>query len=932
MEKNPLKITDGNAKPKKNMARVSFSGGAGSGSAGDRAILHAIRRRKTINSATRLYDESLPDDVRSLGLISRHPKLQIPHIEQTHLSELSPFVLELRANVPMPEQLIAEDSYTPAPLNFLTNFVESSNDKPAHIVDTTNDLVLSADEVNRQLGVSFAGGSRPSPTMRFLTSRLHNVFPSRSHKHLESIPLHISRNDIHVSADAFIPKLTPENLMSYFDLPEDESAQEEETEEIFELADLVASTQNETQDVPLLLPLTKGERTSSFRWPRFSFAVEMPVGWQRAIGGFVLASFVFVLPLHAMQVLNQLRSAKTSAQSNGEQALASLKAAAGANLVTNPSAAGASFSRASEQFGQADQAIKQLGGGVQLLLSTLGPTQKTYKTNAALLTVGEELSIAGSRVSDGLAAMQQELSPTPSSRVQLLTLYLTSAIPHLEAAQKAMLDVDANAIDESNRQTFTQLQTSLPTLVDSTKEFLALSDTVQSIMGTNGTKRYLLIFQNNTEIRPTGGFMGSFAELSVHNGLMDSLTVPGGGTYDLQGQLRTSFVSPWPLQLLSAKWQFQDANWFPDFPTSARQMIQFYKDAGGSDVDGVIAINANFVTDLLGLLGPVDMPEYGRIIDQNNFLLETQKIVENEYDKTENKPKAFIGDLAPKLIEKALHKSPETFLDLANHVQTGLAQKEIQMYFNDDATERTIRERGWSGEIKATDKDYLMLIDTNLGGGKTDGVMEEKINVDVNINSAGTIENTVTITRTHKGVLGEEFTGEHNVNYLRLYVPNGSKLLTSSGFIIPAGQLFETPDPSWIVDPDLQYADDSFSIDQVSGTQTYTENGKTVFGNWTQTKPGETTTVQFTYALPFNLSNLLTQNPTTETIRSLLGIPKTNTYSLLVQKQSGVIDRTTIVNLHIPDSLHTLWSSSDLAQIHFGNNTDGFLGMLLEEK
>ena len=884
----------------------------------------AIRRRKTADNSARLYDESLPDDVRFHGLISRNPKLHTHSVEPSQSSELSPFILELRTSIPTPTEILTEESYTPIRLNFLSTSFTLPNTDPMQKIDTSSDLVLSKEEINKQLGIV--------PSFSF--ENLKRTFlPSPSARSYESIPLQNTETNVSCSADVFIPKNTPENLMSYFDLPEDDAVQEqeEESDELFELVDLVASVQETEKPVtynePIIPPL-KNERVPF--WPKFSFSVAMPYGWQRAIGAFVIVSFAFVLPLHAMQVLNQLRDAKSSAQSSGTQALASLKEAAGANLVTNPASAGASFSKASIQFGKADQAIKNLGGGVHLLLSTLGPTQKTFKTNTALLTMGEELSIAGSRVSDGLAAMQQDLNPTPSSRVQVLTIYLQSALPHLIAAEKAMSDVNIDTIDSANKETFAQLKSSLPALVDSTKEFLSLSSTIQSIMGTDGTKHYLLIFQNNTEIRPTGGFMGSFAELSVHNGIMDQLTIPGGGTYDLQGQQMTPLVSPWPLQLLSAKWQFQDANWFPDFPTSARQMIQFYSDSGGSDVDGVIAINANFVTDLLGFLGPIDMPDYGRIIDQTNFLTETQKIVETEYDKTENKPKAFIGDLAPKMIDKALHESPETFLDLATHVNAALSQKEIQMYFNDDAIERTVLERGWGGEIKPTDKDYLMVINTNLGGGKTDNVMDEKIHVDVNMDSEGRIENTVTIKRTHHGVSGDLFSGVNNVNFLRLYVPNGSKLVNASGFNIPNGHLFDTPDPTWVVDPDLQYADDSFSIDQQSGTQIYSENGKTIFGNWTQTKPGETTTTKFTYTLPFTLSNLLTQNPTIEKIRSLLGVPKTDSYSILIQKQSGVLNRTTTVELHVPTSFKSLWSSTDLSHTTFSNTTDGFLGVLFE--
>ncbi len=424
--------------------------------------------------------------------------------------------------------------------------------------------------------------------------------------------------------------------------------------------------------------------------------------------------------------------------------------------------------------------------------------------------------------------------------------------------------------------------------------------------------------------------MGSYAEMRVHNGVMEELTIPGGGTYDLQGQQKVSYVAPWPLQLLSAKWEFQDANWFPDFRTSARQMIAFYKNARGADVDGVIAINASYVEELIALLGPVDMPEYERVIDHENFIEETQKIVEHEYDKTENKPKAFIGALAPKLIEKALNESGDTFLRLAEHINHGLTNKDIQLYFTDNDVEKTVLARGWGGDLKQTDKDYFLLINTNLGGGKTDDVIKEHVDLQVSIAADGTITNTATITRTHTGDPADVFKGANNVNYQRLYVPKGSTLLNAEGFTIPPGSLFDVADPNWMVDPDLQFADASFTIDPKSKTQIYEEEGKTVFGNWTQTKPGNTTVTTYTYTLPFSFAEIIPKHTSSEKLTAWLGLRGTETYSLFLQKQSGAHMRTTTVRVDVPNTVRTLWSSEDLTRMEFGNTHDVFFSALFE--
>src|SRR3989339_468312 len=97
---------------------------------------------------------------------------------------------------------------------------------------------------------------------------------------------------------------------------------------------------------------------------------------------------------------------------------------------------------------------------------------------------------------------------------------------------------------------------------------------------------------------------------SVLRGEIERINLPGDGSYNLQGALQLRVEAPKPLSLLNARWEFQDTNWFPDFKASAQKLLEFHASAGGPTVDGVIAVNARFVADLLNILGPVEMPSY----------------------------------------------------------------------------------------------------------------------------------------------------------------------------------------------------------------------------------------------------------------------------------------------------------------------------------
>ncbi|MFA4845034.1 MAG: DUF4012 domain-containing protein [Patescibacteria group bacterium] len=840
-----------------------------------------------------------------------------PRIEQNAIHATSPFVLSLK---PTHEDAHTEEIAQRVHVNLMM--------APLVASDLSQDLTISPAELMDQLSddiLTTHGWSRFSiPLPRIAHSKINTTWMSGEHPQQDALSYEhpVSRSS---SLDAFLPSATPEDIFSLFDFPEENLEPE---------ADLVDLEDIETQDThvlpsskpswkfPLQLPRPTVERSFGRAIPNFQFPT-----WHRAVASFVAVSFLFVLPLQAMNVVQDLRSTKTTIEQNGIEAVSLLSDAAQAAMARDSESAQTQFALSSDRFDSARGALEEMGAGTRLLLAVLPLTQSSYNTGKALIEAGEQLAIAGARLSEGYAAMEQELNPTPISRLNLIEAYVTSAIPHLEKAQQSLSGIDLDVIAQEHQSDVELLTTSLPKLLSTIEEFQSFFALLQELLGATGSKRYLIVFQNNTEIRPTGGFIGSFADIKVHDGVIEGMSVPGGGSYDLQGTLQQDMIAPQPLQLLSARWEFQDGNWFPDFPTSARQLIQFYEDAGGPSVDGVMAVNATFVADLIGLLGPIEMPDYGRTITQENFIFEAQRIVEIEYDRTENQPKAFIGDLAPKLVDRAIEKTSQDFLASLDFLNAGLTNKDIQLYLKNEEVEREVIARGWGGEIKQTNGDYLMVVDTNLGGGKTDGVIQEEVEILVDIQEDGSIVNTVNISRTHFGIQGLLFTGVNNVDYLRLYVPKGSELLRAEGFSMPDPSLFDQPMEDWILDDDLTYAVLTQSIDPVSATVITEEHGKTVFGNWVQTKPGSTSVVSFSYKLPFTVEALARNQGLFASLKSFVGLPETHEYTLMIQKQSGVVDRTTNVKITTPDGTDVLWNSSGSK---LTNTTDQLFAALLE--
>jgi hypothetical protein len=264
---------------------------------------------------------------------------------------------------------------------------------------------------------------------------------------------------------------------------------------------------------------------------------------------------------------------------------------------------------------------------------------------------------------------------------------------------------------------------------------------------------------------------------------------------------------------------------------------------------------------------------------------------------------AKIMEILPKKLNK------DNLVNILALFETSLEEKQILFYFTDPKAQAEMAKRNWAGEIKDTDRDYLMVVDTNIAGQKSDRKMVEKIEHSSEVALDGSIINTVKITRTHTGVKNEAMTGVRNVDWLRVYVPKGSQLISAEGFAAPeAKYLTQVPDQSW-QENDLVQKENDAPIDAVSGTKVYEESNKTVFANWLMVDPGQSGVVTIKYRLGFNfldkapVSNWLTRiNNFLNPGQNIL-IP----YSLMMQKQPGATPCEFTSQLILPKEWPIFW-------------------------
>ena len=445
----------------------------------------------------------------------------------------------------------------------------------------------------------------------------------------------------------------------------------------------------------------------------------------------------------------------------------------------------------------------------------------------------------------------------------------------LAAINKDMQNVPQNAIPAAYQGKFTKAESELSANNTQISSALADASFFLGLFDTTAVKNYLVMFENPAELRPTGGFMGTYGLLSLQNGTVTKFTVDG--IYNPDGQMTRNIIPPFPLQAVTYAWQMHDANWFPDYPTSAREIETMYRYDGGSTTDGVIAINANFVKGLLGLTGPIPMPQYHLTIDQNNFDQDVQYQVEIAYNKQQNKPKQILSDLMPLLAKRLFSVPSSAYGGLASLVQTAFQDKEILMYFNDPQDEQFVTAKGWSGALESTAGDYLDVVDTNIDGYKSDLMITENVSYTADISANGAVTDSVTVSRTHTGGNSPYYYyNKPNIDFMRIYVPLGAQLVDADGFVTQSLKFsnFDYQKYGFSPDPLVQQEESAMTYSAAQHIYTYTESGKTVFAGWVVTDPGTTSSVSVAYRMPRMVA--LQQSSTVPTA-----------FTVLMQKEPG---------------------------------------------
>jgi Protein of unknown function (DUF4012) len=638
---------------------------------------------------------------------------------------------------------------------------------------------------------------------------------------------------------------------------------------------------------------------------------------------FLFICLLIIASVQAMALIGQFNFTKGKVLGISEQAFGQFSAGMQSIVNSDFNEAQDNFLSANQKFVEAEEEISKYNNVFIEILKFVPAEGRKLDYGMKFLEAGKLFSEAAGHIS--LALEQQDGKLSLTDKIKVISNNLEQSKFKLKQVSNDIAGLDPKVLPSEYREEFSLIQEGIPLIINNLDELDSVLEVILDILGADSPKRYLMLFQNSSELRPTGGFMGSLALLDVQNGQINKIKVPEGGPYDLKAGFFENVMSPKELHSINPQMNLWDANWFADFPTSAELILKYWEKSGGPTVNGVITINSDVMVEFLKIIGSINLEDRGIEINSDNFIRETQEIV--EIRDAGQAPKAVIGEMMSKIMDRVFNDRDLDYLQTLKLFNDSMQNKDIQIYFPDASLESTISNYGWGGAMTDTSGDYLAVINTNIGGAKTDPFIYEIQDHQVNILSNGTIIDTLKITRNFIPEKDNPFSRDTNKTYLRVYVPQGAKLLGASGFEEFPEEEYMIPVYGSKEDEDIQDIQGRFMIDEISGIKINNEFNKTVFSGWQELEPGQKKTITLRYELPFKLS----LNQDVSLIDKFFKEDENlnlDTYTVFYEKQSG---KTSELHLSYnwSDNLDLVWSNIPQSDFKIILDKNKAIGLIL---
>lgn len=349
------------------------------------------------------------------------------------------------------------------------------------------------------------------------------------------------------------------------------------------------------------------------------------------------------------------------------------------------------------------------------------------------------------------------------------------------------------------RERITTLQSTISGATDSLSQFQPIVKLLPDLLGNPDSKKYLIVFQNDAELRPTGGFLTAYATMSILKGKI----TPGVSEdiYTLDAAFKKKVPAPDPIKKylpLVYNWNLRDMNLSPDFKQSMDTFTGYMSEVPGApEFDALIAIDTHVPVAILKVLGPIGVPGYGGQFsaeidprcDCPQVIYALENIITRPTYEIREGRKSILGPLMNSMLANMMGSPKAKWAEFFNIFTSSIKEKHLLMYFRDANRQAAVESLGAAGRINDYVGDYLHINDTNFAGAKSNMFVTQEVEETVSIGEGGGLTKKLVLTYKNPRP-GDNCNLEAGLlclngilrNWQRIYVPQGARLLSAQGY------------------------------------------------------------------------------------------------------------------------------------------------------
>jgi hypothetical protein len=293
----------------------------------------------------------------------------------------------------------------------------------------------------------------------------------------------------------------------------------------------------------------------------------------------------------------------------------------------------------------------------------------------------------------------------------------------------------------------------------------------------------IILLQNNHELRATGGFMGSYAKIE------QGPTISIQDIYVPDGQLPGHVEPPLAIQqAFSQGWyKLRDANWEPNFPTSAQTIRWFLEKGKEINPDVLITINLSTIENILSITGPIGIDSLGLTLEPDNISLILQNQIKQNFFPGSTNKKDLLTSLSQSLTNKLSSLNTRQKLKVAHLLYQDLKNQDILINSQDPKLQTFLEKRNWAGQLTKTTckkclSDTIAIIESNLGSNKANAFITRHTTHTILKNAAITHQITIDYKNTSPSEDPDPpyHHGGNYINYLRFFIPTSATNIQAS--------------------------------------------------------------------------------------------------------------------------------------------------------